>query len=615
MNAAKEDLSILEGQWSKDKSPKASEIVNQLSEEIKQVSKIMELRNAMSPEQFKGLFNRQELEELAAHLQFQQTELNAASAGEVLELRVISQIRSSIDVTTERIIDTSSQFLERNVSQEQAKVLAESKEYDVYVSLRKAFVELTLQNQVIRNKMDALKIEYIRSNDTLAQRVLGMKLISTAAELQKNTNQKIQKSNQMQTMKEHESFARLISEGILPQGQRSGITLAEMNRPEDVAFSIQEGIKGQNNQYPISQVSPKGLVFRVQVGAFRNKVPDYFFREFTPVSGEQLKNGLTAYLAGFFEGSEGALKARNTIRTLGYKDAFIVAYCDGKRIAFPQAIAYEKNGFCTVRKRDELLKEAFSLLKEASRLDSVTAAKPKEVFYTVQVASLAKEDNGKLSDVPELFYQKSITDKFKYSSGKFKDMAEAKKRREELKNRGYTDAYIVAYRDGINVSFNEAEIAMNYLQEPLTEVSPENLSLTGAVVPIEQPSYVQFKKSEKIQSKEQLGGYNSLRFMTVNSQNQVSSAPIEKSFISPLELIFYADFDLQELSDYSSPIRFSMEESSSYAPLLHDLALNNNIPYHVIKDKDHRIQFLFYVNGQEETVWLDTLTQKMKIQR
>ena len=65
------------------------------------------------------------------------------------------------------------------------------------------------------------------------------------------------------------------------------------------------------------------------------------FREFTPVSGERLTNELTAYLTGFFASSTEAMNARGQVRNTGYSDAFIVAYCDGKRIPYQVALNYE----------------------------------------------------------------------------------------------------------------------------------------------------------------------------------------------------------------------------------------------------------------------------------
>jgi hypothetical protein len=219
-----------------------------------------------------------------------------------------------------------------------------------------------------------------------------------------------------------------------------------------------------------------------------------------------------------------------------------------------------------------------------------------------------------LDAVPDLFYQKSPLGNYKYSSGKFKAMAEAKIRREALKTLGFQDAYIVAYRDGIKVSFDEAEIALNYLKEPVVAIDPVNLTLDGTKLKTLNFSHVQFKKEDKNLSKGELGKYNSLRFVTVERLNQLTSAPIPVNNISPLELIYYADFEVQNMRESLKPLVFTMEESSPNAAILHDVALNNNIPFDVIKQQNNRIEFLFYCQKEEEIIRLNSISQKLNIE-
>ena len=610
-NKIKKDQMELEAQSALAKTPQDSQDLAILARQIGQVSSMVDLRESMPLEQFSVIFNKDELEEYTLALQERQAAYNKRNEEATFNLEAIQELGNLAGSMQEERID-SVVFSGRKVSQEEAQKIAQSGGYDVYVTYRKEFVQLEEEKTQLEKTMDLLKIQYFRSIDSNERKKLEMDLLEISSKIIKVTEQKDQKMRQMMGMNDHEIYAGLILEGVLPQG--AGIRQELIKDSQDLSFSINDGPKSQNNQYPVTQNLPEGLIFRVQVGAFKNKVPDYFFREFTPVSGEMLKNGLTAYLAGFFEGSESAIAARQGIRDLGYKDAFVVAYCDGKRIPFAQGVAYEKNGMCRIRSREELLTEAFSILKPLVDSNSSIADKPKEVFYTVQVASLAKEDNGKLAAVPELFYQKATNGNFKYSSGKFMNLDEAKSRRDAMKTIGFQDAFVIAYRDGIKVSFAEAEIALNYMKEPLMAAEPLNHSLQGTTLKELQPTYVQLKKSEKILSKEQLGNYNSLRFVTVESQKQLTSSPILMEDISPLELIYYADFEVQTIKDSLMTFKFSVPEASTFAPLLHDVALNNNIPFDVIKQDENRIEFLFYCQKEEELVQLNSISQKLNIQ-
>ncbi|MEN9301804.1 MAG: hypothetical protein RL264_233 [Bacteroidota bacterium] len=83
--------------------------------------------------------------------------------------------------------------------------------------------------------------------------------------------------------------------------------------------------------FPINEKAPSGLYFRIQLGAHKKALPTHLYQEFSPVSGEKSTN-FTFYLTGYFNSIDHANKAKAEVRAVGYSDAFVVAYCDGKRI-------------------------------------------------------------------------------------------------------------------------------------------------------------------------------------------------------------------------------------------------------------------------------------------
>ncbi|MEZ4738029.1 MAG: hypothetical protein R2818_01395 [Flavobacteriales bacterium] len=89
---------------------------------------------------------------------------------------------------------------------------------------------------------------------------------------------------------------------------------------------------------PIDARMPQGLVFKVQIGAFRKPIPEEAFSDMTPVMGERTDNGLVRYTAGLFTGFDQAADAKDLVRDRGYRDAFVVAYRDGKRIPLGEAM-------------------------------------------------------------------------------------------------------------------------------------------------------------------------------------------------------------------------------------------------------------------------------------
>ncbi|MBL7952938.1 MAG: hypothetical protein JNM62_14605 [Flavobacteriales bacterium] len=77
---------------------------------------------------------------------------------------------------------------------------------------------------------------------------------------------------------------------------------------------------------------PNGVVFKVQIGAFRHEIKEEVFSDMTPVMGEHTDKGFIRYTAGLFTGFDQAAKAKDKVRDRGYRDAFVVAYRDGVRI-------------------------------------------------------------------------------------------------------------------------------------------------------------------------------------------------------------------------------------------------------------------------------------------
>ena len=124
--------------------------------------------------------------------------------------------------------------------------------------------------------------------------------------------------------------------------------------PKEVAIQKSYGIKTTpvvtvvNNEALIpdnSELLPMGLVFKVQMAAFKRRVPPSTFKGISPIAAEQIPNSsYIRYVGGIFPNYKYAIPARNSIRSKGFRDAFIVAYFDGKRISIAQARRLIANG-------------------------------------------------------------------------------------------------------------------------------------------------------------------------------------------------------------------------------------------------------------------------------
>jgi uncharacterized protein YjbI with pentapeptide repeats len=92
------------------------------------------------------------------------------------------------------------------------------------------------------------------------------------------------------------------------------------------------------NPIPIDGPCPQGLVYKVQVGAFRNPIRPEVFADFVPLSGQRMENGVIRYMVGYFRTYQEANEAKNIIlRMDGYPGAFVVAYNNCDKITVAEA--------------------------------------------------------------------------------------------------------------------------------------------------------------------------------------------------------------------------------------------------------------------------------------
>ena len=76
----------------------------------------------------------------------------------------------------------------------------------------------------------------------------------------------------------------------------------------------------------------QGVVFKVQIGAFRNKDLTKYFDNNPNFSGEVDEDGQKKYTLGYFTDYWEANNFKKYLRKMAVKDAWIVSYKDGERV-------------------------------------------------------------------------------------------------------------------------------------------------------------------------------------------------------------------------------------------------------------------------------------------
>lgn len=106
--------------------------------------------------------------------------------------------------------------------------------------------------------------------------------------------------------------------------------LAKEDEINGLKGSVQR-LERENSELDVTRKSEKGVVFRVQIGAFEGFDISDYSQDKSDFNIE--KDGkVTKYTLGYFTDYWEADKFKKYVRAMGLKDAWIVAYRDGKRV-------------------------------------------------------------------------------------------------------------------------------------------------------------------------------------------------------------------------------------------------------------------------------------------
>lgn len=226
---------------------------------------------------------------------------------------------------------------------------------------------------------------------------------------------------------------------------------------------------------PVNEKLPEGLIFKVQIGAFRNPIPQDLFKGMTPITGETTPQGFTRYTAGIFVKYPTADKVKNEIRDLGYKDAFVVAFLNGKRIPINEALTMAGIDPSTIVQTPPAgTNSTTPIAVNRIQNNTNTPAENTEIaptqnvsavnglFYTVQVGVYSQPvAAAKLYNVQTLYSEKTSNGMLRYNTGIYNSVPRAVEAKNMAIDAGIKDAFVTAYYNGKRISMSEAALALN----------------------------------------------------------------------------------------------------------------------------------------------------------
>lgn len=259
---------------------------------------------------------------------------------------------------------------------------------------------------------------------------------------------------------------------------KSSVVLA----PEEKFERTTQPVYTASRPIPVNEKMPEGLIFKVQIGAFRNPIPPETFSGMSPLTAETTAQGLTRYTAGLFTKFATADKVKDEIRAIGYKDAFVVAFLNGKRIPINQAMEMlglppvvasnntantQNNTTNTATENTNNNSNTNSTNIAAVNNNTNTNQQPVNtqsvtsvsgLFYTVQIGVFAQQVNAdKLFGIQPLYTELAPNGYTRYNTGVYNNIPRATEAKNIVVNAGVKDAFIVAYFNGKRISPSEAQ--------------------------------------------------------------------------------------------------------------------------------------------------------------
>ena len=95
-------------------------------------------------------------------------------------------------------------------------------------------------------------------------------------------------------------------------------------------------------QYAEDQTIPAGVVYQIQIFATKTKASVKSLKGLSPVYEAKGANGHIVYRVGLFRTYSDVLSHLNTVKKLGFRNAFICAFIDGKTVTVSKARTKEK---------------------------------------------------------------------------------------------------------------------------------------------------------------------------------------------------------------------------------------------------------------------------------
>lgn len=132
-------------------------------------------------------------------------------------------------------------------------------------------------------------------------------------------------------------------------GDATSYTFTKMNLGEPLHLNMMEPEKKfdysfkvlEEGRFAEDNTIPDGIVYQIQIFSAINKAPVKSLKGLSPVFERRNAGGRYLYRVGLFNTYNDVLSKLNTVKKVGFRSAFIVAYIDGKEVSVSKARSSE----------------------------------------------------------------------------------------------------------------------------------------------------------------------------------------------------------------------------------------------------------------------------------
>jgi hypothetical protein len=291
------------------------------------------------------------------------------------------------------------------------------------------------------------------------------------------------------------------------------------------------------NPIPIDQPLPEGLIFKVQIGAFKTRPDDNAFGKITPIAGETTASGYTRYTAGAFDEFASANGAKRDLNKNGFKDAYVVAYFNGKRISLDSArkvkgvepIAVNSNAVAPAKANTKPTNYAVPV---QNGIETKAIEVQEGLTYTVQIGAYSRiVTNKDLYNLDPIYTEKRSNTLYSFTTGLYSTLAEAIVRKNFAVSVGVRDAFVRAFKDGKRITLEEArQIETGAVQKTITPTTPAD----NPIVPVAEPNRTEIiNANSEVNNQPNVKGpkakivlYDDSTFTIIKFDNGVEAFPI-----------------------------------------------------------------------------------------